>query len=223
MPDGILYGAALASSYVAGAVPFGLLVGYAAGRVDIRTLGSRNIGATNAARVLGRGRKTVGAAVFLLVFLLDAGKGAGPVLLWTAWAPEAPWAGPAAATGAIVGHMFSVFLGFRGGKGVAVGCGVMLALFPAATLAAAGVFAVILAAGRMVSVGSMCAALSLPVFLALVRGRVVFSSELPLFLFTCLIAGAVIAKHRSNIVRLLKGTEPRIGGAKTNHEKTEGT
>jgi glycerol-3-phosphate acyltransferase PlsY len=215
IPDGLFIGVALPVSYLLGSIPFGLLVGYAAARVDIRTLGSGNIGATNAARVVGKGRRTLGFLVFLSVFLLDAAKGAGPVLLagalYQGSHPGIVQVGAGAA--AIFGHMFSVFLKFKGGKGVAIGCGVMAALVPLPTLAAAGVFGAVLAAFRTVSLGSMAAAAALPGFVAVFGPGEDFRARLVLFLFTVLVAVVVLVKHRANIARILTGTESRIGGA----------
>ncbi len=212
--DWLMTGAAAASSYLLGSVPFGLVIGYAFAGIDIRKAGSGNIGATNAARAVGRGRKGIGFAVFLLVFALDVAKGAAPVLAWGAAAPEGGRAAIvlAAAACAVGGHMFSVFLRFRGGKGVAVGCGVALALMPLPTLAAAGVFLAAFAATRTVSVGSMASALSLPCFQLLIGGGDAGGGRVHLFIFACAVAAAVIVKHRANISRLLKGTENRIGG-----------
>jgi glycerol-3-phosphate acyltransferase PlsY len=163
-------------------------------------------------------------AVFAAVFLLDGLKGAGPVLMWRWLGPDAgPALAPLVAAGAAVaGHMFSVFLKFSGGKGVAVGCGVALSLFPLPTLAAAGVFGAVLALTRTVSLGSMVAALSLPGFLALFRWRTALGEDLPLLVFSGAVALVVIWKHRGNIGRILQGTERRMGEKKKTEEDGEG-
>ncbi len=212
--DAMLAGAAALTSYLAGSIPFGLIIGWLVAGVDIRKIGSGNIGATNAARAVGGGRRALGAAVFAAVFVLDVMKGAGPVLAWgQAGAAESRAAMQiAAAAGAVAGHMFSVFLRFRGGKGVAIGCGVTAALVPLPTAAAAGVFLVVFACTRIVSLGSIMAAASLPAFLAAFEGPEAFGSMLHLFLFACVVALAVIARHHANIGRLLRGTEHRFGG-----------
>jgi glycerol-3-phosphate acyltransferase PlsY len=220
VPPGIFWAVLLAGAYLIGSLPFGLIAGWILAGVDIRKIGSGNIGATNAARALGGGSRAAGFLVFLLVFVLDGLKGAGPVLLAGALSPErsARAAAIGAGCAAILGHMFSVFLRLRGGKGVAVGTGVMLALVPLPTMLAAGVFGILLAVFRYVSLGSVAAAVSLPTFLVALEGKASFRADLPLFLFTCAVAVFVVIKHRANIVRLASGTENRIGGRRPVHE-----
>lgn len=200
MQPWLLAAVALAASYLAGSVPFAFLVTKAVRGVDVRTVGSGNVGATNASRVLG-GRW------FLVVFLLDAAKGALPVLLL---ATLPGWDGPdllrmrmACGLASIVGHVFPVFLGFRGGKGVATGAGVLgaLAWLPAAC--ALGVFGIALAAFRYVSLASIlaCAALAPAAWLLDEPGAVTA--------FCGFVGAAVIVLHRKNVARIRAGTEPK--------------
>ena len=183
--------------YGIGSIPFSFLIARLFGVRDVRTVGSGNVGATNVMRSAGK-------APGLLALLLDGSKGAVTVLLSRGFASseaEVCLAG----LFAVVGHMFPVWLGFRGGKGVATGAGLFLPLGPFALSVAVGVFGVTLAALRYVSLASIAASLSLPLALYL-RGA---SSTVTL---TGLVAaGLVIAKHRANIGRLLRGVEPRVG------------
>lgn len=200
-------------SYLAGAIPFGFLVyKHRTGR-DIRAEGSGNIGATNVLRTLGRG---AGATVLAL----DAGKGALAALfalhaLGRGMATPVPLTPQetAAAAGlfAILGHTFPVYLGFRGGKGVATACGVFLVVCPAATLLVVALFAAVVAATRYVSAGSIAGAAALP---ALVR--LLYPGEGKLFAAALAVGLAVIALHRKNIARLMRGTEKRLGATAGN-------
>ena len=186
---------ALAGGYLLGSIPFGLLLTRIAGAGDLRAIGSGNIGATN---VLRTGRKGLAA----LTLLLDMGKGAAAVLIARAFSPEVAMI---AAAGAFFGHLYPVWLRFRGGKGVATMLGVVLALhwpcgliFAAAWLIAAGVT-------RYSSVGGMAGAVSAPVAAA-------FYGQFGMVLLFLAFALMVLWKHRANLERLLAGTEPRIGG-----------
>ena len=208
-------GLLIVAAYLAGSVPFGLLVGLAKG-VDVRTGGSKNIGASNVGRLLGR-------RFFWAVFGLDACKGLLPTLaatavVGTAGVPLSPavygaWVGVGLA--AIVGHMFSLFLGFRGGKGVATTAGALLGIWPYLTLPCGVmlvVFAVLFFGTRYISVGSMGGAAAFPVSyvtLGLVLGWGPFGVQWPFTAFSVLIAVLVVYKHRTNIARLLAGTENR--------------
>ncbi|MBP8130144.1 MAG: glycerol-3-phosphate 1-O-acyltransferase PlsY [Candidatus Hydrogenedentes bacterium] len=188
--------AAVAVSYVLGSIPTGLWLGLRLRGVDIREHGSRNIGATNTLRVLGRGLGALALAGDML-------KGAVPVLaaarlgLW----PHLPLA---CGVAAIFGHTFSVFLRFRGGKGVATGAGVFLALAWLPALLAGLVFAAVVAATRMVSAGSCSAAIVLAV------AALLLPYGWPVRVAAVLIAALVVWKHRANIQRILKGEESRI-------------
>ena len=205
-------------AYVVGAIPFGLIVGLAKG-TDPRKAGSGNIGATNLGRLLG-------GKYFALVFTLDMLKGMLPMLAASValrnegraltTADYLLWLG--VGLGAILGHMFSLFLRFKGGKGVATSAGVMLGLWPYFTmpgLVAIGAFVLIVLVTRYISVGSMSGAVLFPVAYLVIgrwRGWDVFDSQLPLLIFGVLVALLIVYKHRSNITRLMAGTEPRIGG-----------
>jgi glycerol-3-phosphate acyltransferase PlsY len=213
------------AAYVLGSVPFGLIVGLARG-VDPRTAGSGNIGATNVGRLLG-------GKFFALVFVLDLLKGLIPALA-ASWIVHRGMSGGAQSAdwrvyllwllvgfAAIAGHMFSVFLKFRGGKGVATSAGVMLGVWPYYTIPAIGAIAVwgiAFARWRIISLASMAGALAFPVAYAVVwgiRGELLNRQRWPLLAFALLVGGMVVWKHRSNIARLRAGTEPRFGKSKT--------
>ncbi|MBV8397862.1 MAG: glycerol-3-phosphate 1-O-acyltransferase PlsY [Acetobacteraceae bacterium] len=181
--------------YALGSIPFGLLLTKAAGLGDIRAIGSGNIGATN---VLRTGKRGLAAATLLL----DAAKGAGAVLLALALAGQSAglWAG----LGAVLGHLFPVWLAFRGGKGVATGLGVLLAASWPVGLIACAVWLVVARLLRISSAGALAAFACAPVA-AWALG------ERPLALFAVAIALLVFIRHEPNIRRLLAGTEPKIG------------
>jgi glycerol-3-phosphate acyltransferase PlsY len=189
---------ALALGYLLGAIPFGLVLTRAAGLGDIRRIGSGNIGATN---VLRTGNKPLAAATLVL----DLGKGAAALLLARALWGET--AGLAAGFGAMLGHAFPVWLGFKGGKGVATGGGVLLAAAWWLGLGAALAWLATAVATRISSAGALAACAAAPVLAAL-AGRA------DLALFAAGIAALVVYRHRPNIARLLAGTEPRIGAGK---------
>lgn len=186
---------ALLLGYVLGSVPWGLLLVRTAGLGDVRAIGSGSIGATN---VLRTGNKSLAAATLAL----DIAKGA--LALWLAGRLWGEQAGLAAGFGAVLGHAFPVWLGFRGGKSVATGGGVLLAAAWWLGLGAALVWLVMALLTRISSASSLAACIAAPV-LALVAGRP------DLALFSVGIALLVAIRHRGNIQRLLAGTEPRIG------------
>ena len=191
------YYAAAVAGYLLGSIPFGLLLTRAAGLGDIRKIGSGNIGATN---VLRTGNKALAA----ITLLLDGGKGAAAVLIAGQWGPDmAIMAGG----GAIIGHLFPVWLGFKGGKGVATALGVLLALaWPVGLIACA----VWLAAAFLFRYSSLAALLALaaaPIAAWFLENRQ--KAEMALFL-----AVLVWLRHHANIRRLLTGKEPKIGGGK---------
>lgn len=190
----------VAVSYLIGAVPFGILVAKSSGRgVDLRKAGSGNIGATNVARTLGKG---AGA----LTLLLDAGKAVFALALVRIVMGGSAHGWLALAGGAaFLGHVFPVYLRFRGGKGVATALGVVAFLSPVTVLVLLALFAAVVYFTRYVSLGSLCAAAGLPVTMALLEGP---RSYLNLGL---LIAFVVFYTHRENIHRLLAGEEPRFG------------
>ena len=204
----------VAAAYLLGSIPTGYLLIRLFLHQDIRSVGSGNIGATN---VLRSGGKLLGAATFLLDML----KGCAAVWLG-AWlgALLAPTALPLnmealAALCAVLGHMFPVWLGFRGGKGVATGFGVFLVADPWAALAAISVFFLVLYFSRFVSLASILGSASFPAFSWLLN-RMLAGSERPLFFIAVqfIVAFLIIAKHHQNIRRLLAGTESRFGSRK---------
>lgn len=185
---------ALAIGYIFGSIPFGLLLTRLAGKGDVREIGSGNIGATN---VLRTGSKWLAS----LTLVLDCLKATAAIVL--AQLLFGDFTGAYAATGALLGHLYPVWLGFRGGKGVATLLGILIALlWPAAAIYAA-VWVFLLATLRISSLAGMTAALSAPIV-----AFAFHSSYAPLLLGFALL---VLWKHRENILRLTKGTEPRIG------------
>ncbi|HKF48541.1 MAG TPA: glycerol-3-phosphate 1-O-acyltransferase PlsY [Terracidiphilus sp.] len=198
-------------SYLLGSIPMGYLLVRLVRKQDIRSVGSGNIGATNVLRSEGKG---LGAATFVL----DVVKGSLAVLLgyWLA-APLLPGVPQRnvealAAICAVLGHMFPVWIGFRGGKGVATGFGVFLVCAPIAALSAIALFAIICALTRYVSLASIIGAASFPVV-----AWFTVKGERPAFFIAVQIAVSllIIVKHHANIRRLLSGTEHRFGAAKT--------
>jgi glycerol-3-phosphate acyltransferase PlsY len=190
-------------AYLLGSIPFGYLIVRWQKGIDVRSTGSGSIGATNVMRNLG----LIG---FIATFLLDFAKGAAAVVLAAQWTGNAPvWVG-AAAFAAVFGHCFPVWLKFRGGKGVATAAGVFFVLAPVQVGIAVAIFAVVLAIGRYVSLGSTVAVAAFPV---LFQAQV--HPPLALVVGAAACAVVIIARHGSNIRRLLKGTESRLGSKKT--------
>jgi glycerol-3-phosphate acyltransferase PlsY len=181
--------------YLCGSIPFGVVIGRTRG-VDPRTTGSGNIGATNVARALG---KRVGA----LVLGLDALKGAIPTAVALALLADrhGPWLAPSVGVAAIGGHCFPIWLGLRGGKGVATALGVFVVLDPLSTLLAAVTFAAVYLPLRVVSLASMLAALTYPLYMVL------FDRPTPTIDLALLAALVIVARHRTNIRRLLRRAE----------------
>jgi glycerol-3-phosphate acyltransferase PlsY len=218
---------AAAVAFAAGSIPFGPIVARAHG-VDLRTVGSGNIGATNVGRALGRGWG-------ILVYVLDAAKGAIPVLLAgsmanilgkqpEAMAPGELWGWLTLPVAAVLGHMFSPWMGFKGGKGVATGSGAMLAVWPVLTgpvVVAIGLWALVLAVTRMVSVASVVAAIAIPMTVAFSSisrtgdgtpdGSMPLEHAVPAIVVTGAVAALVVWKHRGNMQRVLAGTESKVG------------
>lgn len=205
-------------SYFVGALPFGLLIGFARG-VDIRQHGSKNIGASNAGRVLGH-RK-----YFFLVFLLDLFKSLVPMIIASAMVLSEPVAQRTELTfllwlsigmAAILGHIFPIYLKFKGGKGVATSAGVVLGLFPYFTLAGVTAFAafgVVLWKWKYISLGSLAAAVVFPiayVVIGLWQKWDITGRQLPLLVLAIFLSSLVIWRHRENIRRLRAGTENKI-------------
>jgi acyl phosphate:glycerol-3-phosphate acyltransferase len=188
----------LAIGYLLGSIPFGLILTRLAGKGDVRAIGSGNIGATN---VLRTGSKGLAAATLLLDIL----KGAAAVYLCRLW-----WPGynNLAAAGALIGHLYPVWLKFKGGKGVATFLGILIPLLAPAAAIYAAVWILLLLTIRISSVAGMAAAISAPI------SAVIFARH-DLFPMLLGFALLVLWKHRANILRLKAGTEPRIGKSKS--------
>jgi len=217
------------ASFLLGSIPFGLLLGWTKG-VDVRKVGSGNVGAMNVGR-------TLGWWAFVVVFLLDLLKGFLPILLTGHYLIRGDAAGQVSPTTAdlvwlgiglcaILGHNYSPFVGFKGGKGVSTSLGVTLGIYPDFTIPALSSF-ICWVAGigltRMSSVGSMAGGILFPVF------YLYFSSDnprplkdrWPFAVFTLLVAGMVVVRHRANIRRILLGTETRIGARRAKGEVSD--
>ena len=198
----------LAVAYLLGSIPFGYILVRLFRKEDIRATGSGNIGATNVAR---SGAKGLG----ILTLLLDLLKGFAAVKIAAHFAPGRPGfpsdLAVAAGVAAVLGHVFPVWLGFKGGKGVATALGVFLAFAPLAALCALGVFIVVFAITRYVSLASILAAAMMPLFCLLWM-----PDRSPIFVGGVIfLALLVIVKHHANIARLMEGKESRFGNKKS--------
>lgn len=191
---------ALTGSYLVGSIPTAYLLVKRLKRIDVRTVGSGNVGATNVTRVAGVGAGT-------LVFCLDLVKGLVAVWGLAPWVarPVTPTAQLACGLAAVLGHVFPVFLGFRGGKGVATTIGVLLGTVPFMAAVCLAVWVGCFLIWRYVSVGSLAAAVTLPLLQFLAH------RPLPERWLGAALAAVLIARHRTNILRLLRGTEHRAG------------
>ena len=190
-------------AYLIGSIPFGYLIVRKKIGADIRETGSGGTGATNVSRRAG---KVAG----VLTLLLDATKGSVAVLIANGLAND-DWTIAAAAIATLIGHIFPVWLGFRGGKGVATGVGIFSVLAPIAVLCAAVMFIAIVATTRYVSLGSIVAAALIPVFVWLQSVFVVPVADLRPLLTTAIVGAALIVfAHRGNIHRLASGTESQL-------------
>ncbi len=187
--------AALLGGYLLGSLPFGLLLTRLAGLGDIRSIGSGNIGTTN---VLRTGRKDLAAATLLL----DAGKGAAAVLIAGIWGPDMAIA---AGLGALLGHLYPIWLRFRGGKGVATALGILIAKAWPIGLLCCLTWLVVAVVFRYSSLSALIAMLAAPIAAWL------FSGDWQLVQFSSIIALLVWLRHHANIVRLVRGEEPKIG------------
>jgi len=188
--------ASVVIAYLIGSIPTGLWLGLWFRKTDIRQHGSRNIGATNTLRVLGKG-------LGITALVCDILKGVVPVLLagrLSSW----EYAPLVCGLAAIVGHVTSPFAGFKGGKGVATSTGVFAALCPVPTVIAVVVFAIVVGATRMVSAGSVCAAGALTVAVF------VFDFSMALRILVTVAAVLVIVRHRTNLQRIVKGQENKV-------------
>ena len=191
--------ALVAAAYVLGSIPSALLVVWLMTGKDVRREGSGNVGATNAVRIGG-------IAAGILVTAMDVAKGALPVWAMSVLNPASVWLA-AAMLAAIVGHCYPVWLRFAGGKGVATAFGAFVVLAPVPALAALGVWVVVLAVGRWVSLASLIGAAVFPLLVSILEqpGPV-------LLVGVSLAAVLIIVRHHSNIRQLIAGSEPRIGG-----------
>jgi len=195
-------------SYLIGSIPAGYIVGRIAG-IDIRTVGSGNIGATNVTRVLG---KRYGYPVFIVDFLKGFAAVGMSIMIakrgQTGLIPSELF-GVVGAVACVLGHSFPVWLGFKGGKGVAASAGALFGLMPFVALIAVAVWLIIFYLTRYVSVASMTAALAVPItILSMMFLRQ--TSGTALLYFSICLAAVVIVRHRSNLLRLVRGTEPRF-------------
>ncbi len=204
---------AWAGGYLLGSIPFGLMLTRTAGLGDIRAIGSGNIGATN---VLRTGRKDLAAATLLL----DGGKGAAAALIAARWGPDTALM---AALGAVLGHMFPVWLKFRGGKGMATVLGALFGIYWPVALAACLTWILVAVLSRFSSLSSMLSTAATPLYAWLLTGGIRFgdgasrvtAGDLQLIQFCAILAVLVWIRHHQNIRRLLKGEEAKIGGSKS--------
>ncbi|MBN2713276.1 MAG: glycerol-3-phosphate 1-O-acyltransferase PlsY [Planctomycetes bacterium] len=201
--------------YLLGSIPFGLLAGFALG-IDIRTVGSGNIGATNVVRACGW-------KIGLPVFALDVIKGVAPVLLAKMYfCPESGGLQIITGMAAILGHNFPVWLKFKGGKGVATSAGVVGALMWQPLLIALAAFFAIVLVTRYISLGSMVAGVVLVIARVLLTTEPFSENEWPLSALAILLCVMLIVRHRANIGRLLAGTESKIGAKKKEEAEATG-
>ena len=211
-------------AYLLGSLPFGLLLGFLKG-VDIRDTGSGNIGATNLARTIGR-------KWGYLAFLLDFAKGCGPIVAVRAFVAAGPerflltqhgWLEILVGLSAVLGHVFPVYLRFRGGKGVATAFGVVAALAWISTLIAGVVWLVLYLVTRLVSVASLGAAVALPTAVAFVKDGATTDSYVSAQTLTVACAVLIILRHHENIGRLLRGEEHSFRRRKPEEENAAPT
>lgn len=202
----------LLAGYLLGSIPFGWLAGRWLAGVDLRQEGSGSTGATNVLRVLGKGPA-------LVVFLLDVLKGTAAVLVAKAvlqplgFSAVSDWGVVAAGLAALAGHIWPLWLGWKGGKAVATGLGMLLGLTWPVGLACFGIFLTTLSLSRIVSLSSVVAALSLPL---LMLGSFGADGLRPAYLSLALLTTALVLwRHRSNLQRLVAGTEPKLGAGRS--------
>lgn len=191
----------LVAAYLIGGIPFGYLIGKSQG-VDVRTVGSKNIGATNVFR-------TVGKKAGIVAFVCDVMKGLIPVLV-TKWINTVEWLPLAVGIMTVVGHMLTPYMKFKGGKGVATAFGMLIGLIPGMVGVAFLLFAIVFACSNYISLGSCSAAgfLMVAIWLPILGGR--GYHDIPLCILVTLICGFIIFKHRANIKRLIAGNENKI-------------
>ena len=198
---------AAAGGYLLGSIPFGVILTRLATGEDVRSIGSGNIGATN---VLRTGRKDLALATLIL----DAGKGAAAYLIAQWLFPGVPAIAAVAGGAAFLGHLFPVWLGFRGGKGVATFFGLLLAAAWPLGLMAAGTWLVVAALFRMSSLAALVAAVAAPIFALLPLPVMALPASGPVLALSATTAVLIWIRHHENVARILKGTEPRIGAKK---------
>jgi glycerol-3-phosphate acyltransferase PlsY len=197
--------AAVVVAYLLGSISFSTLIVRVLRGVDIRTVGSGNAGATNVLRVAGKGPAA-------LAFLLDAGKGAAAVLVARAFGVPAPVVAMVGVA-VVIGHLYPVFFGLRGGKGVATAAGTLALLVPIAVLSSLVLFILVVALWRYVSLGSVVVAVACPVIVVALGLLGRLSPDWPWLAASAAMIGALIVlKHRGNLARLIAGTESMIGG-----------
>lgn len=210
---------AVLGSYLIGSIPFGFLIAKLVAGVDIRTVGSGNIGATNVGR-------TIGWHWFFVVLVLDLLKGLGPALASAWWmVPQGGLELSATDTiifsglAAMLGHLYPCYLYFRGGKGMATGLGIVIALALETTwwpvIAALATFLILVGLWRMISLGSMVAAAVYGITLLFTTEQTFRADGITLTVFGIIVPVLVIWKHRGNIVRILHGEEPKLGQKKS--------
>ena len=202
MEETIVWLAWIVGAYLIGAIPFGFLIGKMRG-VDVRTVGSKNIGATNVFR-------TVGKKWGLLAFFCDVMKGFLPTLIVSSLVPHPSSLPLCVAIACVVGHMLTPYMKFKGGKGVATAFGALIALMPATVGMAFALFAVVFACSHYISLGSCMAATALAVMVWVPFLDHAGYRDLPLCILVTLIAAFIVWKHRSNIGRLVRGEENKI-------------
>jgi glycerol-3-phosphate acyltransferase PlsY len=194
----------LVGSYLVGGIPFSYLAGAWKG-IDLREHGSGNLGASNTYRILG-------GKIALAVLVLDIAKGFLPVLLARTW--DVPGQEPlhelAAAVGSVIGHLFSPYLRFSGGKGIATSAGAFMALAPWAFACALAVFAIVFALKKIVSLASLSAVVTLPIAVYYMARLGLQPASNDLFYASLVVMLVVLWKHRGNIKRLAAGTEPKL-------------
>ena len=195
-----------AGGYLLGSIPFGVILTRAAGAGDVRQIGSGNIGATN---VLRTGRKDLAIATLLL----DAGKGAAALLI-ARFLFNSEVAGAIAGGAAFLGHLFPVWLGFKGGKGVATFFGLLIAAAWPLGLMAGATWLIVAALFRISSLSALVASAIAPVYALLPLAALGLPAPQPIFVLAIFTAVLIWIRHHENIRRLLQGTEPRIGGKK---------
>ncbi len=198
---------AAAGGYLLGSIPFGVILTRLGGAGDVRSIGSGNIGATN---VLRTGRKDLAIATLLL----DAGKGAAAYLLVQVLFPGVPALAAIAGGAAFLGHLFPVWLGFKGGKGVATFFGLLLAAAWPLGLLAGATWLLTAAVFRKSSLAALVASAAAPAFALLPLKTLGLPADGPVFLLSLGTAALIWVRHQENIARLLRGTEPRIGATK---------